>query len=424
MKILVIGGGGREHALVWKIAQSEKVSSIYCIPGNGGISDLADCVDINVTDTAALLTFAKQEKVDLAVVGPENALAEGIVDAFESQDIPIFGPRKAGALIETSKIFAKELMREFSVPTAAFRTFSRYNEARDYLNALEPPYVIKADGLCAGKGAYVIRDAREGDEVLRDLMVNFIHGEAGKRVVVEDFLSGHEASYLAFTDGNTVLPMPPSQDHKTLLDGDRGPNTGGMGAYTPIPFISREMEKLIDEAVMAKTVTALRDRGTLYRGVLYGGLMLSQEKPYVIEFNARFGDPETQPIMLRMDSDIVPVLTACVNGTLRNYGEISWKQGVSVCIVLAAAGYPEKPEKGKIIHGLESFRDRKDVVVFHAGTRKIGKEYVTAGGRVLGVTAIGSTYSEAVTKAYEGVNAIHFEGMYYRRDIGKKALQS
>jgi phosphoribosylamine---glycine ligase len=424
MKVLVIGGGGREHALVWKISQSEKVSAIYCIPGNGGISDLADCVDINIADTAALVAFSKREKVGLAVVGPENALAEGVVDAFESENIPIFGPRKEGALIETSKIFAKELMREYAVPTAAFKTFSRYNEAREHLDTLRPPYVIKADGLCAGKGAYVIKEKTEGDAVLKNLMVDLIHGEAGRNVVVEDFLSGYEASYLAFTDGETVLPMPPSQDHKTLLDGDKGANTGGMGAYTPIPFISKKLEDVIDRTVMERTVNALRCRDIIYKGVLYGGLMLTKEEPFVIEFNARFGDPETQPIMFKMETDIVPVLMACANGTLEEVGSISWKEGVSVCVVIAAAGYPEKPEKGRVIHGLGSLADRKDIVVFHAGTKKVGKEYVTAGGRVLGVTALGSTYADAIAKAYDAVNAIEFEGMYYRRDIGRKALQT
>lgn len=422
MNILVIGSGGREHAIVWKLSQSKDADRLYCIPGNGGISGLAECHDMDTGDTEGLLGFVRKMKVDLVVVGPENPLAGGIVDEFERKGIPIFGPVANGARIEASKIFSKELMEESGVLTAPFRVFNDHPEALAYLRKKGTPIVIKADGLCAGKGAYVIKDVNEGEGVLHDLMIKGIYGDAGKRIVIEDFLPGIEASYLAFADGNTILPMPASQDHKPLLDNDLGPNTGGMGAYTPIPFINDKMESEIRENIMLRTIAAMSKRGIPYKGVLYGGLMLSNGSPYVIEFNARFGDPETQPIIFKMESDLLPVLVACVEGKLKDIKEIKWKNGVSVCVVIASKGYPEKPEKGKVIHGLEQLASKKDVMVFHAGTKKVGKEYLTSGGRVLGVTAIGATYEEAISKAYDAVDLIGFEGMYYRKDIGKKAL--
>ncbi len=357
MRILILGGGGREHALAWKLSQSPQVSSIHCMPGNGGISEIADCVDINANDSDAVIKFARNERIDLVVVGPENPLASGIVNAFEEKtDIPIFGPRKEGALLETSKVFAKELMWKNNIPTAPFKVFSEYSRADEYLRQLDPPYVVKADGLAAGKGAYVIQTAAEGRAVVKNLMLDHIHGDAGKRVVIEGFLRGIEASYLAFTDGKTILPLIPSQDHKNLLDGDQGPNTGGMGAYAPIPFISEELKRDIDDSIMAKMIESLSNEGVVYRGVLYGGLMLSDEKPYVIEFNARLGDPETQPILFKMESDILPVIMACVEGRLAQIEDIHWKSGVSVCVVLVSKGYPNAPEKGKLIRGLESLQ--------------------------------------------------------------------
>ncbi len=422
MNVLVIGSGGREHAICWKLSRSNDVDRLYCIPGNGGISAIAECHDLNVGDTEALIQFTRNMKIDLVVVGPENPLAGGIVDVFEEKGIPIFGPVARGAAIEASKIFSKELMRASSVPTAPFQVFDDHGKALKYIAEKKAPFVIKADGLCAGKGAYVIKDLAEAESVLAELMVNGIYGDAGRKVVIEDFLLGIEASYLAFADGNTILPMPASQDHKPLLDNDLGPNTGGMGAYTPIPFLDDAMERDIRDNIMLKTIAAMRDRGIPYKGVLYGGLMLSAGKPYVIEFNARFGDPETQPIILKMESDLLPILVACVEGKLKDVGEVTWKEGVSVCVVVASRGYPEKPEKGKVIHGLDQLADRDDVMVFHAGTKKAGNEYVTAGGRVLGVTAMGQNYEEAIRKAYEAVSLIEFDGMYYRKDIGKKAL--
>jgi len=423
MKVLVIGGGGREHALVWKLLQSKKVSTIFCIPGNGGISEIATCVGMDVSDTDGLIAFSKKEKIELVIVGPENPLASGIVDGFEKKGIPIFGPRQKGALIETSKVFTKELLDKYGIPTAPFEIFSDYNKAEKYLKGLKPPYVVKADGLCAGKGAYVITDQAEGESVLKDLLINLVHGDAGKNVIIEDYLPGIEASYLAFTDGKSILPMLASQDHKALLDDDKGPNTGGMGAYTPIPFISKDMEETINQNIMLKTIQALQSEGVVYKGVLYDGLMLSGGTPYTLEFNARLGDPETQPILFKMESDIMPIISACIEGKLDTIEHIKWKEGVSVCVVIASGGYPDKPEKGKVIRGLGELKNMEDVMVFHAGTKKVGNNFYTSGGRVLGVTATGKTYEDAIEKVYNAVSCIEFEGMQYRKDIGAKALK-
>jgi len=422
MKILVIGSGGREHAIIWKLSQSHNITSLYCAPGNGGISDIAQCLDIDAHNIDGLLDFAKKERIDLTVVGPEGPLATGIVDTFEKNHMNIFGPSKQGALIETSKIFAKNLMEKYNVPTAPFKIFSLYSDALTYVQKLNPPFVIKADGLCAGKGAYVIQKKEEAEGVVKDLLVHLVHGEAGKRILIENFLPGIEASYIAFTDGKTLLPLLPSQDHKPLLDNDEGPNTGGMGAYAPIPFISDEMEQEIKNSIMLKTIDALNQEGVAYKGALYGGLMITHSNPYVLEFNARLGDPETQPIFFKMESDLVPILQASVNGSLEKIETIQWKRGVSLCVVIASKGYPEKPEKGKIIRGLDALKGQNDVMVFHAGTKKVGNDYYTSGGRVLGVTVIGDTYRDAIEKAYNAISCIEFEGMHYRKDIGKKAL--
>jgi phosphoribosylamine---glycine ligase len=424
MNVLVVGSGGREHALVWKLSQSRNIDSIFCIPGNGGISEIADCVEINTSDTQSLIAFARKEKIELVVVGPEDPLAVGIVDDFEEVGIPIFGPRKKGAMIETSKVFAKELMEKYSIPTASFKVFSVYDEARAYMLTLDTPFVIKADGLCGGKGAYVIRQRKDGDAVLRRLMVELVHGDAGKRVVIESFIEGVEASYMVFTDGKTILPMIAAQDHKPLLDNDAGPNTGGMGAYAPIPFIDSSMGAVIDRTIMENTIESLSEENIAYKGVLYGGLMLSPEGPYVIEFNARLGDPETQPILFKMESDILPILSACAEGNLGNIPDIQWRGGISICVVIASRGYPDRPARGKAIKGLEELKSRKDVVVFHAATKKVGKEFVTSGGRVLGITGIGETYADAIEKVYRAIGCIDFDGMYFRTDIARKALNA
>jgi phosphoribosylamine---glycine ligase len=424
MRILVIGSGGREHALVWKLSQASKTDALFCAPGNGGISTIAQCVDIDATNTEGLVAFARRERVDFVVVGPENSLAAGSVDAFEKIGIATFGPCQRGSLIETSKVFAKDLMKVHGIPTAPFQIFDDYTKAHDYLQSLFPPYVVKADGLCAGKGAYVVKKRDEGEAALRELLVEKLHGDAGRRVVIEQFLRGTEASYLAFTDGSLVMPVVASQDHKALLDGDKGPNTGGMGAYAPIPFIDEKMEADIDRTIMEKTIEALGEEGIVYKGILYAGLMIDRGKPYVLEFNARFGDPETQPILFKMESDLLPLLSACAQGRLEDAGQIAWKEGVCMCVVVTSRGYPGKPEQGYMISGLEDLEGQKDVFVFHAGTRKVANRYYTAGGRVLGVTAIGNSYRDALRKAYDAVSCIHFDGMYYRTDIGRKALDS
>jgi phosphoribosylamine---glycine ligase len=422
MRVLVVGSGGREHALVWKLSQATSISALFCAPGNGGISTIARCIDVEATDTNGLVAFAKREGIELVVVGPENALAVGVVDAFDRIGIPAFGPCRRGSQIETSKVFAKHLMKDYGIPTAPFRIFDDYGEAHDYLQTLNPPYVIKADGLCAGKGAYVIKNADEGETALKELLVDKVYGDAGKRVVVEGFLRGVEASYLAFSDGSTIVPMVASQDHKALLNGDEGPNTGGMGAYTPIPFIDRKTGTNIDRRIIMQTVSALRKEGVVYKGVLYAGLMMEANDPYVLEFNARFGDPETQPILFKMESDLLPILSACVQGTLKDVQKMEWRKGVSLCVVIASRGYPGRPEKGHLIEGLEELEGRKDVVVFHSGTKKIGNRYYTSGGRVLGVTVLGENYEDAIKKAYDAVSCVRFEGMYYRTDIGGKAV--
>ena len=353
MRVLVVGSGGREHALVWKLSQSPKISALFCAPGNGGISRIASCVAIDPTDGPGLLALARRERIDLVVVGPESALAAGVVDAFERAGIRAFGPTQAGAQIETSKVFAKKLMDKYAIPTAPFKVFEDYRKASDYLQKLSPPYVVKADGICAGKGAYVVKEEGEGEAALRELLLERVHGDAGNRVIVEGFLSGIEASYLAFADGSTIVPMLPTQDHKALSDNDEGPNTGGMGAYTPLPFVTGEMEAGIDRTVMKATIEALRSEGIVYKGVLYGGLMLDGTRPSVLEFNARFGDPETQPILFKMESDLLPVLLACAEGNLGSLGPIVLEEGVALCVVCASRGYPAKPEKGKFITGLE-----------------------------------------------------------------------
>lgn len=424
MRILVVGSGGREHALVWKLTQSPMTSALFCAPGNAGIDEWATCVDIGAGDIDGLIGFSAREKIDLVVVGPENPLADGIVDRFEGSGTAVFGPTGKGARIEASKIFSKELMSKYGIPTAAFESFDSYERAREHLGEIAPPFVVKADGLCAGKGAYVLRDRDRAESVLQSLLVDGIYGEAGRRVIIEGFLQGIEASYIAFTDGVSVLPLLPSQDHKPLLDDDRGPNTGGMGAYTPIPFIDEGMEGVIDRDIMQATIDALREEGIVYKGALYGGLMLQGQNAVVVEFNCRFGDPETQPLMFHMESDVLPYMLASCNGGLKELKPLSWKPGVSVCVVLASAGYPEAPEKGRVISGLEDLKNSKDVMVFHAGTRREGGKVVSAGGRVLGVTAFGETYKDAIRTAYDAVGCIQFDGMQFRKDIGRKAIKN
>jgi len=419
----MIGGGGREHTLVWKIAQSPLVEKIYCIPGNAGIGDIADCRKMDVEESLdPLVQFAGDEKIDLTVVGPEDPLANGIVDHFENLGLKAFGPSKAATDIESSKVFSKRLMNKYSIPTAESETFYDPREAESYIRKVGPPIVVKADGLAKGKGVLLCHDLQEALDAVNTIMVKKAFGEAGNRVLVEEFLEGEEASFIAFTDGKAILPMSSSQDHKPIYDGDRGPNTGGMGAYSPAPVVTDEVHDLIMETVMEPAVKGMAAEGRLYKGVLYAGLMLTEGKPKVLEFNARFGDPETQAVIPRLKSDIVPVMQACIDGTLDKV-QLEWAEGPAVCVVMASGGYPVKYEKGKVISGLKAAGAMENVMVFHAGTARKGDDVVTNGGRVLGVTALGDDIEDAIKNAYEAVDKISFENAYFRRDIGHRALE-
>ncbi len=421
MEVFVVGGGGREHALVWKIAQSPLVERIYCTPGNAGIGGMAQCLDIGVTDLEGLCQFAVDYGIDLTVVGPELPLTLGIVDRLESRGLRAFGASQAASEIEGSKVFCKDLLRRHGIPTASYEVFQARDEAAEYIRSKEGPIVVKADGLAAGKGVIVAQTQREALEALDRIMVAKEFGRAGDRVIVEECLMGEEASFLAFTDGETVLPMASSQDHKRILDDDEGPNTGGMGAYSPAPVVTEEVHQKIVDRIMIPAIQGMAAEGRPYRGVLYGGLMIEDGEPSVLEFNARFGDPEAQPILVRMKSDIVPILIACMDGTLKG-AEIEWDSREAVCVVMASQGYPGSYKKGHLIEGLNEAISMDDVVVFHAGTTSKGEKILTNGGRVLGVTGLGHGVSEAIQKAYQAVERIRWEGVYYRRDIGKKAL--
>jgi len=421
MKVLVVGGGGREHALVWKIAQSPKVTMIYCAPGNAGISEQATVVPIKANDLKGLLEFALREKIDFTVVGPEDPLTQGIVDLFESKGLLIFGANKKAAEIEGSKAFAKEMMKKYHIPTAFYEIFDDRNEAIKYIRKQGAPIVVKADGLAAGKGVIVCKTIEEAIQSVDRIMVEKLFGEAGNRVVVEEYLIGEEASYIAFTDGKAILPMASSQDHKPIFDGDQGPNTGGMGAYSPAPVVTDEVNEKIIEKVLRPIIYGMGEEGRTYKGVLYAGLMIHEGHPKVLEFNARFGDPETQPVLMRMKGDIVPVLEACMKGTLSQQ-RIEWDRRPSVCVVMASKGYPGDYEKGKVIKGLEEVSRMEGVFVFHAGTALKGDQVLTNGGRVLGVTGLGEDIPRAIERAYQGVKKISWDGVHYRTDIGQKAL--
>jgi phosphoribosylamine--glycine ligase len=421
MKVLVVGGGGREHALVWKIAQSPKVTKVYCAPGNAGISELAEIVPVKANDLQGLLKLALKEKIDLTVVGPEEPLTLGIVDLFESKGISIFGSNRKAAEIEGSKAFAKEIMKKYRIPTASFMTFENPKEAIAYLRKQGAPIVVKADGLAAGKGVMVCKTVEEAIRSVEQIMVEKMFGEAGKKVVVEECLTGEEASYIAFTDGKSILPMASSQDHKPIFDGDEGPNTGGLGAYSPAPVVTEEVHQQIMEKILRPMIQGMWEEGRPYRGVLYAGLMIKDGQPKVLEFNARFGDPETQPALMRMRGDIVPILEGCMKGTLSQC-QIEWDERAAVCVVMASKGYPGDYEKGKAINGLQEVSRMKDVVVFHAGTASKEGQIVTNGGRVLGVTGLGEDIPRAIERSYEAVKKISWDGVHYRTDIGQKAM--
>jgi phosphoribosylamine--glycine ligase len=422
MKVLVIGSGGREHALVWKIAQSPLVEKVYSAPGNPGIAAQAECLPIAVDRIDDLLTFAQSEAIDLTVVGPELPLTLGIADRFRAAGLAIFGPDQKAAQLEGSKSFSKELMAKYGIPTAAFATFSDYSAAVAYVRAQGAPIVIKADGLAAGKGVYVARTLEEALQALQEIMVEHAFGEAGRQVVIEEFLAGEEASFFAFTDGRTILPLAACQDHKAAFDDDSGPNTGGMGAYSPAPVVTPALYDRIVREVVRPTIDGMAQEGSPYRGILFIGLMLSGEKIRVLEYNVRFGDPETQPLLMRMKSDLVPVLLACARGDLAKE-HLEWHDQTAVCVVMASGGYPGAYRKGFEIHGLEETARMDDLFVFHAGTALKDGHIVNNGGRVLGVTGRGRDVAEAIDRAYAGVEKIRWEGAHYRRDIGRKALK-
>ncbi|MCG0277986.1 MAG: phosphoribosylamine--glycine ligase [Thermanaeromonas sp.] len=417
MKVLVVGSGGREHALVWKIAQSPLVTEIFCAPGNAGIANLASCVPLEAHDIEGLVDFARQNDCDLTVVGPEAPLVAGIVDAFKAKGLRIFGPSRAAAAIEGSKAWAKEIMLKAKIPTAKFAVVDNLPDAKKYIREHGVPVVVKADGLAAGKGVVVAEDEAEALSAVEE-MLGGRFGEAGLRVVLEDKLEGEEVSVLAFCDGKNVLPLLSSQDHKRVFDGDRGPNTGGMGAYAPVPFYDAGLAEEVKNTILSPAIRALAEAGRPYVGVLYAGLMITPEGPKVLEFNCRFGDPEAQPLLMLLKNDLVEVMLAVLEGRLEEIN-LEWYPGFAACVVLCAPGYPGAYPKGELISGLE--RVPEGVEVFHAGTARKGEKIVTNGGRVLGVTARGATLEEALALAYRAAEVIDFPGKHYRRDIGWRA---
>ncbi|AFC33477.1 PurD [Paenibacillus mucilaginosus 3016] len=418
MRVLVVGGGGREHAICWALKKSPKVQELYCAPGNGGIASVAECVPIGVHQFEEIGQFALDKNIDLVVIGPDDPLAAGIVDHLERKNLKVFGPRENAAIIEGSKVFTKQLLKKYSIPTAAYESFEQYDAAAAYLDQLKAPYVIKADGLAAGKGVIIAQSKEEAETALREIMVDKIFGESGNQVVIEEFLTGQEMSILAFVDGETVKPMTPAQDHKPVFDGDKGPNTGGMGTYTPLPHIPQSIIDEAIETIVKPTAKAMVSEGRPFRGVLFAGLMITPDGPKTIEFNARFGDPETQVVLPRLQTDLLEIFLATVEGRLEEI-DIQWSDEAAVCVILASEGYPGSYPKGLPIEGLESVQD---AIVFHAGTAIKDGAVVTNGGRVLGVTALGRDIAEARSKAYAAADGIHFAGKHNRTDIAKKAL--
>nr|WP_320012847.1 phosphoribosylamine--glycine ligase [uncultured Desulfobulbus sp.] len=421
MKVLVIGSGGREHALVWKLKQSNKVDAVYCAPGNAGIKSIAECVDIAAGDVPSLLAFAQEKEIDLTVVGPEDPLTQGIVDTFESEGLAIFGPDSKGAILEGSKVFTKDFLAKYNIPSAKYGTFNKRGAAKKFVKSIGLPCVIKADGLAAGKGVIIAQTREEAEEAIDLIMKDKAFGQAGSKVVVEEFLLGEEASFIAFTDGKTVLPLPTSQDHKAIFEGDKGPNTGGMGAYSPAPVMNDSLHQRVMQEVMLPTIQGMAAEGRPYRGMLYAGLMIDGDRINVLEFNCRFGDPECQPLLMRLKSDLVDIFEACINGTLDQI-TLDIDPRPTVCVVMASGGYPGKYTTGAPIAGLIKASKIDNVEVFHAGTAMQGRQVATAGGRVLGVTAIGDDIQQALAQAYEAVSVISWQGCYYRRDIGHRAL--
>ena len=418
MKILIVGSGGREHAIAWKAAQSPKVEKIYCAPGNAGIAEYAECVDIGAMEFDRLAAFARENEIDLTVVGMDDPLVGGIVDVFEAQGLRVFGPRKNAAILEGSKAFSKNLMKKYGIPTAAYENFDDPKKALEYLEHAKMPIVLKADGLALGKGVLICNTLEEAKEGVRSIMMDKKFGDAGNQMVIEEFMTGREVSVLSFVDGKTIRIMTSAQDHKRALDGDQGLNTGGMGTFSPSPFYTKEVDEFCKEHIYQKTVDAMAAEGREFKGVIFFGLMLTQEGPKVLEYNARFGDPEAQVVLPRMKNDIVDVFEACVDGTLDQI-DLQFGDNAAVCVVLASRGYPVKYEKGFEIRGLENFKGKDGYYVFHAGSRFSDGKIVTNGGRVLGVTALGKDLKEARANAYEAVKWIDFDNKYCRSDIGK-----
>lgn len=418
--VLIIGSGGREHALAWKLSQSPRIGKLYVAPGNGGTSHIAENVPIEASDITELVQFAQQHAIGLTVVGPDDTLALGVADAFQAQGLRIFGPTRAAAEIESSKAFAKDMMVKANVPTAQFRVFHKHDEALSYLRDRGVPVVIKASGLALGKGVYVCKTLSEAEQALSEIMLDRAHKNAGDEVVIEDFLEGPEISIHALCDGKTFVLFPTAQDHKPILDGDAGKNTGGMGTVAPLPWVNADALTQIGDTIVRPILDALSKSNRSFKGLLYPGLKLTKDGPKVLEFNARFGDPETQSYMRLLKTDLLDVLEACVDGTLADL-TIEWHQGFAACVVLASGGYPDEYKKGLPIRGIAEAEKVSDVVVFHAGTCFDG-ELKTSGGRVLGVTATGGTLQEALERAYAAIAKIDFEGMQYRKDIGAKAF--
>lgn len=419
MKVLIIGKGGREHAIAWKLSKSKKISKLYCAPGNAGIEEFAQCVPIEATDIDKLVDYAKSERIDFTVVGMDDPLVMGIVDAFEKEGLRVFGPRKNAAIIEGSKAFSKDLMKKYHIPTAAYESFEDYDKALAYLKTQDMPIVIKADGLALGKGVLICNDFNEAEAGLKEIMLDKKFGTAGNKVVIEEFLTGPEISVLSFCDGNTVVPMVSAQDHKRALDHDMGLNTGGMGTFSPSRIYTQQLDKECMETIYKPTVAAMNSEGRTFKGIIYFGLMLTPKGIRVIEYNARFGDPETQVILPRLKTDLLEIFEACVDGTLDKM-DIQWEDNAAVCVILASGGYPEKYEKGYAITGLESLQQKDNMIAFHAGTKKENGNIVTDGGRVIGITGVGKNLDDAIKIAYQGVELVNFEKKHYRTDIGVK----
>ncbi len=418
MKVLIVGSGGREHAIAYSVAKSSKVDKIYCAPGNAGIGQIAECVDITAMEFDKLAAFAKEKEIDLTIIGMDDPLVGGIVDVFEEQGLRVFGPRKNAAIIEGSKAFSKDLMKKYGIPTAAYETFTDPQKALEYLETAKMPIVLKADGLALGKGVLICNTLEEAKAGVKTLMLDKQFGDAGNEIVIEEFMTGREVSVLCYCDGTHIKPMTSAQDHKRAKDGDQGLNTGGMGTFSPSPFYDEKVQKFCEENVYQKTMDAMKAEGRDFTGILFVGLMLTEDGPKVLEYNARFGDPEAQVVLPRMKNDIVDVMNACIDGNL-NQVDLQFEDNAAVCVVLASDGYPEHYEKGKVIHGLETFADKDGYYVFHAGTRKEGNDIVTNGGRVLGVTAKGADLKEARANAYKATEWITFDNKYMRHDIGK-----